>query len=258
MRKKCYLLLFSLIVCFISCRQQPNEPLIDGGANWDYTAYVFSYHFPKSMYLSRSIPNVWDTDKHLYGKYGFMVMFTDDYDQMLSQWSTDAEKADFDSLCLKHNDTSYNKRIQYLMPSPPHKYLGFDLLSIQVISDSDFDEQHPAGELLNDIVQFVAYSPMSFIQNGYQYSASEDNVTARLKEEQKLISKPLNQCTTEDFVLILGEADNTLYLYDALPCCYLTIDKVPTLAQQHVFTVTVVDDSGKKWDASIVMDWRVE
>ncbi len=257
MKKIVFVICVVLGVCLVSC---DNPVIDDSSAYHDYTAYVYSYHFPNDMYLSDDYfyNHVYEWDSYLYSEYGFSVMFTDDYTQTLSQHSQGEEKTRFDALCAKHNDTSFNQRIRYTMPSPPHKYLGFDLVSINVTSDADFDAEHPAGASLNDIVQFIAYTPYPFIQRRYTYSAPEDDSFERWKEEQTLINKPLSECTTEDFILTLGQFDNTLYLCKELPCCYLVVKATPTLSHQHVLKVTIVDDIGQTWHASIDLYWPKE
>ena len=42
-----------------------------------------------------------------------------------------------------------------------------DFLSIEVVCDKDFDEQHPAGASLCDIVRFMSWSPYKYIASGY-------------------------------------------------------------------------------------------
>ncbi len=241
-------------------KQEPQDSTIEGGgASIHYTSYVYSYHFAKEMYLAKDVfaSNYYEWNEHLYSPYGFSVMFEDDYTRTVAQWHKDERKVRFDSLSLKHKDTSFNQIVlsSDACAANPHNYLAFDLLSINVTSNADFDEQHPAGSSLNDVVQFIAYSPITFIKSGYQYTAPESDYLERWKEEKLLINKQLSQCTAADFILILGKQDNSICCDTALPCCYLVVNNLPTLAQQHTLTVTVVGDDNKTWEASIDMDW---
>jgi hypothetical protein len=70
----------------------------------------------------------------------------------------------FDSLSRYYKDTSYNNLKN--IGDPP--CLAEPLLSISVVSDADYDDIHPAGTLLDDIVKLNALSPWKFIQSGYK------------------------------------------------------------------------------------------
>ncbi len=236
-----------------------------------YTSYVGAYHFPSTMSLTAATFNygVYPYDSIINSPYGFRVGFNADYTQMVGQWATGGEhKYIFDSLSIKHEDTHFNQDVIFGSSCPdfPHTYLGFDMVSITVTSDADFDEQHLSGTPLNDVVQFIAYTPYPFIQGGYQYATPAYQCSTpnygrwvemwRLqKEETTLIDKPLSECTSEDFILTLGWLDNWI-CGEYIPACYLYIKATPTLSKQHTITVTIVDDAGKTWQNSIKLNWN--
>ena len=58
-------------------------------------------------------------------------------------------------------------------------YISEDFTEITVTSDKDFDENHPAGESLNDLCRFISFSPYKFISSGYRdyYVFSVNNVS---------------------------------------------------------------------------------
>ncbi len=206
-------------------------------------SYVWSYHNTDSMYLSK-----YNTRKHgeeLQDDYGVHVIFMQSGEHPIIAWRE--YEPIYDSICAKHNDTTYYQPLVSGTGVFKHNYWAFDLVSIQVTSNANFDAEHPAGTLLNDIVQFTAYTPYPYIQAGYKDC---DEIT--------LINKPLIECTPADFILTLGnkENDNLEYAGHAWSSCYLIVNAIPTLSQQHTITVTILDDAGKTWEASIDMDWR--
>ncbi len=246
----CLTLMFSLSSC--------NVPVAGEAVPILYTSYVYSYHFPAEMKLETNCfgYSEYPYDSTINSPYGFDVLFIDNRAQIVGQSQKGREREIFDSLSIKHGDTNFNQYVtsSSARPNRPHAYLGIDFVSITVTSDTDFDEQHPAGTSLNDIVQYMAYTPYPFIQSGYKYSNPKgDNRWDLLKQELTLIDKPLSECTPEDFILTLGVLDN--WIYGKFPACYLLINGTPTSSQKHTITVTILDDAGKTWQSSINMDW---
>lgn len=141
-------------------------------------------------------------------------------------------------------------------------FLSEDFDSIKVTSDKDYDEKHPAGESLNDLCRFVAFSPYKFICSGYKdyYNYSKDNVSKTLaklagylgiSEGQKLtchpIDKMLSDVTAEDLIL-LG--------YDnPYPLFWLHFERKPIVLGEHLVTVEVRTDEGKIYTATITMNF---
>lgn len=74
----------------------------------------------------------------------------------------------YDELCKLHNDISYNTKRSYMASPLWGVCSAVDFKSISVISDSDFDDAHPKGTTLNDIVKFVSNSPKKFIDSNYK------------------------------------------------------------------------------------------
>ena len=80
-------------------------------------------------------------------------------------------------LSEKHND---------IPPSPLHgfgtvaremaggHYFVKDFVSLEVTSDQDFDEQHPAGTSLLDILHFGTNTPYRVLRNNYQWKFDTD------------------------------------------------------------------------------------
>ncbi len=212
-----YCVLF--VTLWISCSQ----------FEYIYTSYVYQYTTADTMYLQADI--------YTNQKDKIIVAF----DGWHLTRATDPTK--YNAIGEKHNDMTYNKKIESNSdPSVPHGYLAVDFLSIDVVSSQDFDEQHPAGTSLNDIVRFTAYSPYNYIQRSYTG-----------EPEKEKIDKLLSECNAQDFLMTIAR-DYDWYSHH-IESCFLQFVQAPQLAQQHTLTVTVVDDSGWTWEASIEMDW---
>ena len=69
------------------------------------------------------------------------------------------EKKIYNELCKIHNDLSYNQKKSYIVDPLWGKCSAIDFREIDVVSNKDFDSEHPAGKLLKDIVRFVSISP---------------------------------------------------------------------------------------------------
>ena len=167
-------------------------------------------------------------------------------------------------MCRKHNDLSYNQKISVIngYVFTAQTFLSEDFDSIKVTSDKDYDEKHPAGESLNDLCRFVAFSPYKFISSGYKdyYNYSKDNVSKTLaklagyfgiSEGQKLtchpIDKMLSDVTAKDLIL-LG--------YDnPYPLFRLHFESKPVVSGEHQITVEVRTDEGKIYTATITMNF---
>jgi hypothetical protein len=167
----------------------------------------------------------------------------------LGGWkSKGREKVIYDSLCTLHNDMSYKTRREYIaVPNWGDSFKG-DILSIDVISNADFDEQHPALSPLNDIIQLQSISPYPYIISGYKatYNWGYDEPTryGRLfrcgLEDNPCyhpIDKKLSEITPSDLILV-GPA-------------FLIFEKHPTLAQAHDLTVTIRLSDGRIFSPTI-------
>ena len=70
----------------------------------------------------------------------------------------------FLKLASKYNDTSWNG---YTVTPVEHYVVDDSILDIEIITDSDFNENYKAGDNLASVVKFIGSSPYDFIQNGY-------------------------------------------------------------------------------------------
>ncbi|MBO5661074.1 MAG: hypothetical protein J6R93_01165 [Tidjanibacter sp.] len=83
-------------------------------------------------------------------------------------------KERYKELCVKHNDTNYDRRA--IKPEDAggirgdaryRRVFGHDFVEIDVISDRDFDDAHPAGTSLGDVVKYGGKSYWEYVKRGY-------------------------------------------------------------------------------------------
>ena len=116
----------------------------------------------------------------------------------------------YESLCERYKDTSYSTE-QRMMPYwNGRRYPVNNIVSIEIVSDADYDKGHPAGSSLADICELFTASPRDFIASGYtdNYESNWDLETLALFGEDKIwtlkvkpIHKRLDKCWAEDLVL---------------------------------------------------------
>jgi hypothetical protein len=68
------------------------------------------------------------------------------------------KKVIYDSLCVLHNDMRYNTKRDFIASPGWGDCFKSDIVSIDVVSNTDFDEQHPAYSSLNDIIRLLSVS----------------------------------------------------------------------------------------------------
>jgi hypothetical protein len=151
------------------------------------------------------------------------------------------EKVIYDSLCVLHNDMSYNKKRNYIAgPDWGLNYKG-DIQSIDVVSNADFDIQHPANSSLNDIIRFISVSLYPYILSGYKDTYDwEHNLPESFHCEKQLreqanyneavcyhpVNKKLSELTSLDLILVDLKT-------------FLVFEKQPDIVKEHELTVTI-------------------
>lgn len=124
---------------------------------------------------------------------------TNSTDSVVWCQSAGEERLKFDSLSDLHGDTSYHQSVtctdvfcrtygnyQFENPAPMS-----DIISINVYSEQDFDDEHSAGQSLNDLIMFRGLSLMPYIRSHYsefvpQYSPVEKLLAEMRPEDYEL------------------------------------------------------------------------
>lgn len=153
----------------------------------------------------------------------------------------------YESLCSRYNDTAYPE-VHYLRPYwGGRNYPVNNIVSIAVVSDADYDSNHPAGSSLADICEVLTASPRDYIASGYTdtYDWTEDLKTLSPVfgeeipgwgvKEVKPVYKRLDKCWAEDLVLA-----------GHFPSFFtLRILQAPEADFNGRFTITLLDEKGK-------------
>ena len=159
------------------------------------------------------------------------------------------EKKRYDELCKIHNDLSYNKKRSYIVVPIWGICSAIDFREIDVISDKDFDSEHPAGTSLKDIVRFVSVSPKKFIDSGYKetfnWEKNEPNFFAKdsmiptMFQPESWNYFPINgllkDIGTDEMQMLPEDTHGILFF-----------DKEPTAEKEHTLTVTIYIGARKK------------
>lgn len=104
-------------------------------------------------------------------------------DYEVSMFSEGEDKIEYDRLCEQNNDMTYNREETfYLDINPQILCLYPDVVAVNVVSDTDFDAQHPAGTSLNDCVSLEIESYSEFIDSGYEGYPHSTSTNAVLSE----------------------------------------------------------------------------
>lgn len=180
--------------------------------------------------------------------------------------SNGKDKEKYDQLCNKHNDVKYNTRRQFLngtFDESSAPYSEYDFEEITVTSDMDFDDAHPAGSNLADIVRFMSKSPYKYIQSNYSsfYRYDESSLSEAFVDKMinvycgswkndpqnpnYPIDKLVKDLTAEDLIL--------------LPYSFgmLHFEKAPDTVPEHTVTVSMKTDSGIEFTNSIKMTFSL-
>ena len=175
----------------------------------------------------------------------------------------------FESLARKHKDISYNKKIAYLdgkyLMDPNPYCLKDDFTAIHVTSDTDYDESHPAGSNLDDVVVFHSSSPYPYIESGYTCTYDWGEVRDILPWPDSTFNH--DYIDTEEWshyirknVMDLCPSDLTLlggYLWRGEPSLgILEFASKPTLEKCHTIHVELINDEGKAYRSMIEMEFH--
>jgi len=127
-------------------------------------------------------------------------------------------------LCQKHSDTLFDGE-DFYYSNPAKLCFAHDLVSINFVSDSDYDASHPAGASLLDIMNYSATSLTRWIKKGY----------------------PMDSYQADCYILDKNAA--TLEPEDLSMLCYFNLFQLqfltaPTTSGAHNFTLTITCDDG--------------
>lgn len=108
---------------------------------------------------------------------------------------------------------------------------ALDFESIHITSDVDWDEAHPAGTNLDDLIILKATTYAEFIRSGYK-TGNPDGRTFKI---------PMNTVTTADLAMLDGHGG----------LCFFRFTTVPPDARMQKLTVTMTSTEGEVKTASL-------
>ena len=159
------------------------------------------------------------------------------------------EKKRYDELCKIHNDMSYNQKRSYIVVPIWGRCFAIDFREIDVISDKNFDSEHPAGTSLKDIVRFVSISPKKFIDSGYKETFNWRRNKPKIFKKESMISSMFHEETENYFPingLLKDIGSNEMQMLPEDTHGILFFDKEPTAEKEHTLTVTIDIGERKK------------
>lgn len=135
---------------------------------------------------------------------------------------------EYDYLSSKYNDTSFNQ----VTSCEPEIAVNDSLKAIKVVTLNDFDDKHPSGSDVSEMVDCAWASYNSFIQNGYKHTegyaapegANGTNGIFYNPEYLEVTYAPVSHVNKTNTVL----TDRTFYL------CF---KQQPTTAGEHKYRV---------------------
>jgi hypothetical protein len=163
------------------------------------------------------------------------------YGKKLGNYTDTGEKQQaYDALCEEHRDMDFNRTRSLPCDSngTPLYVLyasNVDPVAINVTSDADYDNDHPAGSSLNDIFTLCGRSNQTYIDGGY------------IETDECYIEKNLSEITAEDLIF------STSGSHYSVGIAGLRLDALPTLSKVHNFTITVTFERGKVFSETIEM-----
>ena len=233
MKKVSIVILFILtVVVFSSCVEITTEKI---------RSYVISYTDIDSIKLSI-------TDS------GNIEIITANKDYV--DWRSKGRyKVIYDSVCNAHHDMNYNKATSYVYYPAVRSYFIGRIKSISILSDVSFDNSHPAGADLKDLVCFISTSPEKFIESGYTDTFNwDDDSPDVFKKEFKHFSI-YEGAYNFPYVWLLSEikpeGTDIVGFGGGITFGYLIFQSSPQLNKTHNLTVTLTTSNGSVFTRTI-------
>ena len=214
--------------------------------------------------LFRSYINMYDYSENIQlkiteaGNIAIYQKYTSEDDNIktasYSFKSKGENKKIYDELCKIHNDLSYNQKRSYIVAPLWGRCSAIDFREIDVVSNKDFDSEHPAGKSLKDVVRFVSISPKQFINSGYKATFdwkknepgffAKDPMIPSMFQSETGCYFPINGLLSD-----IGKDE--MQMLPVNTHGILFFDKQPTAEKEHSLTVTIYTREGKKFVRNI-------
>ncbi len=193
---------------------------------------------------------------------------------LVSYLSTGDQLEEYYALCRRYNDFGYDpfggyKPRDYVFVNRPlHVFSSIDFVSIDIVSNMDFDETHPAGTSLADItmlstfwgrpildgntspdiIKFEPYNGAAFANWTYGYRRYK-RLDALTPYELSVIGMQSSLSTTDEYYEDHYREDFCIGA--------ITFAKAPTQGFEHTFTVTLTAVDGREFKAQAYARWNL-
>ena len=149
--------------------------------------------------------------------------------------SSQTDPVEFERLASRNGDVSYNRWINedpvfYEFPVA----FSYDFGSLHITSEADWDEEHPAGTFLDDIVQVEMSSYAEYIRNGYTGPV------------EVCYKKLVSELTAEDLAIVSVSGFTFRFM------------RAPTLEREHTLIVSLTTADGKVYTGTLYCIPEVE
>jgi hypothetical protein len=234
--KKIMFLLLAVICLFTSCK----EVVYD----WDHpdkipwgpfsANYVTAYVYPKleDAKASYYIEN-WESDRASFKleepSLMIILLFNTPEENVIRErlytnelWYPQEKVDKFKELAIKNNDTCFNRDGVF------GSCLADPVESINIVSDSDYDDAHPAGTSLNDIIFIEFRSATEFVESGYT------------DEQYDVKKNPYDLHFIEPLTQFIEKKRNLVE-----ECFGFIFNRLPSEDSEHNFTVYYDDVAGR-------------
>ncbi len=174
---------------------------------------------------------------------------------------------EFKMLNAAHGDTGYNREILYYTVMP-NIYITPDFRAVEISSDADFDDAHPAGASLGDITRFISISPFRYIESGYRDTLDWKKLPAYREfvgywsflapkgyydpcggQNYFPVDRRVSELTRAD-LSILGRGEHKTIGWErpgVYPLAVIKFLEEPTLSKEHNITVRFTGINGRDY-----------
>ena len=252
MKRKFYIPILVLCLCLYGCLGPWGtidvlyESLITIYENVDYGGNVEVRSYPlqnRNHVVAVKIPT------EVYAHYYLRADgWNEHFKQINPDWEIWHER--HRELSRKNGDVGFDRYVDVSNGPFMHCVWNTDNLmtAMSIVSNADFDETHPAGTPLDDIVDITYYSYKSIIENDYalpegRYCHSDCHYS---------VTKLLSEFESEDSLFM--ESTCSFWTINEYSF-WLEVVQEPTLAMQHTFTVTIEFEHGEPYSFSFDMDF---
>lgn len=223
--------------------------------------------FPRDLYYKSFILNYVDVD---YGAEAIVNVENDCvrvlipttlYARQNIEGEKDAEALALhekhQELSVKNGDVNFDRKLRSSdreigpgwLPEATVWNTDYPFSDITIISDDDFDNLHPAGTALDDIINVGYHTYRFYIEKGYKYTDS----SGRIHESDYSgddVTKPLSEWDAEDSMFM--QATKHLVFGGGLDFSFMS---KPTIEQQHHLTCIVSIEGNKPFVFEFDMDF---